>query len=118
MSECSECGADLQLAWKFCIFCGTPATPAAPAAPQEVAPTNPEPPSVVHVTNEASPAAPAATANPAIPSAIRPQVDESENAFRASAGPTFDFPLVLGLAIGVFGVGAMAIGFIILIGGS
>ena len=170
MAECGECGAALQPAWKFCIFCGTPVAGTAPlarapladspatlwpfAAPTAVTP-DPEPgaapavapavtPAVVPaVTPGAVPAvapgvvppgtAPAAdgesradpvpaavpAARIAIPSVIRPHLDplhsRHDDVAKTSTRPKFDLPLVLGIAIGIFGVAAMAAGFVVLI---
>ena len=166
MAECSECGAALQPAWKFCIFCGTSAAGTAPparapladspaalwpfAAPTAVTP-DPGPgavpalaPGVVPavtptVTPGATPAlTPAGTvpvadgesrADPvpaavpaariASPSVIRPHLDalhsRHDDVAKTSTRPKFDLPLVLGIAIGIFGVAAMAAGFVVLI---
>lgn len=115
MAECGECGADLDPAWKFCIRCGTSVavTPRPDTDPVPSARPDPSP------NPGQSPApAPAPAARTEIPSAIRPHLhDESRGDDELESDrPTFDIPLVLGIAIGVFGVIAMATGFIILIG--
>ena len=113
MAECGECGADLDPAWKFCIRCGTPVavTPALDTHPVASVRSDPSP-----ISGQSL--APASAARTEIPSAIRPHLhDESRGDDELeSARPTFDIPLVLGIAIGIFGVIAMATGFIILIG--
>ena len=162
MAECSECGAALQPAWKFCIFCGTPVagtapparapladspatlwpfaaptavtpdpapavTPAvtpgvAPAVTPGVAPTV-TPPGTAPVADGKSRADPVPAAVPAariaIPSVIRPHLDplhsRHDDVAKTSTRPKFDLPLVLGIAIGIFGVAAMAAGFVVLI---
>ena len=154
MAECSECGAALQPAWKFCIFCGTPVAGTAPparapladspatlwpfAAPTAVTP-DPAPAVTPAVTPGVVPAvappgtAPAAdgesradpvpaavpAARIAIPSVIRPHLDplhsRHDDVAKTSTRPKFDLPLVLGIAIGIFGVAAMAAGFVVLI---
>ena len=129
MAECSECGAALEPAWKFCIFCGTPvAGTTAPARPPLVdTPATLWPfTGPVAATPTPIPAvavAPAPAARIAIPSVIRPHLDaldpldaRYDDVAETSARPTFDLPLVLGIAIGVFGVVAMAAGFAFLIG--
>ena len=112
MAECGKCGADLDPAWKFCIHCGTSVavTPAPDTDPVPSGRSDPSP-------NPGQSPAPAPAARTEIPSAIRPHLhDESRGDDELESDrPTFDIPLVLGIAIGIFGVIAMATGFIILI---
>ena len=80
---------------------------------------SPSPSSSLSANPSPSPAsAPVPAARMAIPSAIRPHLhDESHGDDEVGSDrPAFDIPLVLGIAIGVFGVIAMATAFIILIG--
>ena len=113
MAECGECGADIDPAWKFCIHCGTlvAVTPAPDTDPE------PSPRPDLSPNSGQSPAL-ASAARTEIPAAIRPHLHEESpgDDELESDRPAFDIPLVLGIAIGVFGVIAMATGFIILIG--
>ena len=142
MAECGECGAALQPAWKFCIFCGTPVAGTAPparapladspatlwpfAAPTAVTPgvaPGVTPPGTAPAADGESRADPVPAAVPAariaIPSVIRPHLDplhsRHDDVAKTSTRPKFDLPLVLGIAIGIFGVAAMAAGFVVLI---
>ncbi|HEY0259537.1 MAG TPA: zinc ribbon domain-containing protein [Lacisediminihabitans sp.] len=114
MSKCTNCGAELDPAWKFCIVCGTsvPRSDGAEAAPEIVAPprapeTPPGPPAPA--VSEASVSEAPAEEPPvttAIPAAVRPSAeddfdDEYDDVPRARKP---DVAVLIGVAVTVIGI--------------
>ncbi len=109
MSKCTNCGAELDPAWKFCIVCGAPVprSDGAEAAPETAAPprapeTSPAP--RAPVASEAPIEEPPATA--AIPAAVRPSAeddfdDEYDDVPRARKP---DVAVLIGVAVTVIGI--------------
>ncbi len=116
--ECGTCGVGLDPAWKFCVHCGTRVSTRHTDARGDDRPNAPE-----SAPAMLGPFPPERAAR--IPAAIRPQLDpETLDPFPLTddaapenpSRPRFDLPLVLGIAIGVFGVAAMVLAFAIILG--
>lgn len=108
-TTCGTCGVDLDPTWKYCVFCGTRlVVDESLPAPALLGPFLPKP-------------------TPQIPAAIRPRFDavlldpfpltDDDMPPEQAQRPRFDLPLVLGIAIGVFGAAAMIMAFVIIAGG-